>query len=442
MTETASTTCTSSDDSVFEHLQPRRLRKQSQWKCRVDPRVIISTEAWHGMSTDESSTADVHDHFGQTLVDEAESQWQSEWYVEEDVLHVKQLRGARRTLKSLRKYCRPKRVAPGLLKAPALDMLSKFNEEEGADQEAVAHKSITRSTLPSATKQPNVRPFVKLQDAFWEHHKNTLSYTFGPNAVLSKTCLSGGLENQFMRRLRACAGAWENSVCLAFHGTKTKNFSSIFRKGFLLPGTHPGRVPIANGNAHGPGIYTAKEGCADLSHGFCDSKSMLVCGVIDHDKYGDIDKVTDNSVRLLRIGRFPKQPSGPTRIPPIAPTSGPPNRMLGNYMVSRETREVRHVGDAMVVFNPGCVVPLLKVDQVPTRLYQPDWMPKAEHDHEQVNKQIDHAYWPSGGNPNLTVKVDVASMMTVCSPHAVMIKRHAACKQRHQDHQRASRWKL
>jgi hypothetical protein len=186
---------------------------------------------------------------------------------------------------------------------------------------------------------------------------------------------------QFVGRLRRSRKPGE-SLHLAFHGTRQANFASIFRRGFLLPGWGRNRAPVENGNAHGPGIYTAREGGAELSRGFCDSASMLVCAVID-DAGVEEEEGRDPEAAartILRIGRPPRCPSTCVRLRPDGAPASPPRggvlprpAFLGTHQVLRRTSEVLHVGDAMVVFNPACVAPLFRVDRVPRQLYRSDW---------------------------------------------------------------------
>lgn len=74
------------------------------------------------------------------------------------------------------------------------------------------------------------------------------------------------------------------SLRMVFHGTEEKNLLSIFRRGLIIGGTNG--VPVANGTAHGHGIYTGAT--ASMSAGYCRrSSKMLVCALLE--KHGPVD---------------------------------------------------------------------------------------------------------------------------------------------------------
>jgi len=343
-----------------------------------------------------------------------------------------QLRGARRTQKALRRYLRPQLVRPSLLTASG-PWPVKIEKEDmrkvgpGQQEEETLSEKKTKKK-----EEPRVRPFQKLRESFQSRVANELYRTFGPEALISPTSLSKRVEDRFMRRMRSCRGNPEASLLLAFHGTKKTNFSGICRQGFLLPGIKGG-VPIANGNAHGAGIYTAREGSAVLSKTFCDSRSMLVCGVIDACDSDPDDNEDEDGLKMLRIGRAPKRPSSWSRVAMLGNYQAP--RMLGNYQVTKESKEVRHVGDALVVFNPNCVVPLFQVDGVPSKLYQSAWQtPSAKKQDELeasrvISRQVE-ALWPSEGNPNIVRQGDHKAEMAPATSHERNVKRCVVRRQR------------
>ncbi|CAE6936583.1 unnamed protein product [Symbiodinium natans] len=117
----------------------------------------------------------------------------------------------------------------------------------------------------------------------------------------------------------------QGNLCAVFHGTDQANLPSIYEKGLLVPGGGKG-VSVRNGASHGNGIYTAKTHNPALSFGFCrgETRPMLVCGVLD------------DAVALARPYK------------------------LGNHTVTAESQHVRHVGDAIVVFDESRVVPLFE----------------------------------------------------------------------------------
>jgi hypothetical protein len=126
------------------------------------------------------------------------------------------------------------------------------------------------------------------------------------------------------RFLCACAGQEKISGQLrpAFHGTRHQNIPSILKNGLLIPG-QGNSLRVVNGSVHGVGIYTGQLGyCgASLSHGFSHGGPMFICGVID-----DAQPVQQYA--------------------------------LGIRSVSAESEHVRHVGNAMVIFESRRVAPL------------------------------------------------------------------------------------
>mmetsp|Transcript_149415 Transcript_149415/g.260568 ORF Transcript_149415/g.260568 Transcript_149415/m.260568 type:complete len:603 (-) Transcript_149415:148-1956(-) len=125
--------------------------------------------------------------------------------------------------------------------------------------------------------------------------------------------------------------AWTNgagpSLALrpAFHGTHARNLKSIFDRGLLIPGIG-NKLRVEHGAAHGRGIYTAKVHNPNLSAGFARCiNGMLVVGVLDDALAADVRK------------------------------------RLGSRIVQAESKAIRHVGDAMVIFDSSRVLPLFSV---------------------------------------------------------------------------------
>mmetsp|Transcript_18392 Transcript_18392/g.40219 ORF Transcript_18392/g.40219 Transcript_18392/m.40219 type:complete len:280 (+) Transcript_18392:1-840(+) len=156
----------------------------------------------------------------------------------------------------------------------------------------------------------------------------------------------------------------DESVVLGYHGTPGRNLPSIFARGLLIPGRY-NNIPIANGCAHGLGIYLAEAGNHQLSKSYLKgSENMLICAVID----STIVPPKDDSPQAV-----PGQPSVASKAtkpklvfrggvlahrshrrphvaaPPV-PQVVPPKR--------REDAVLSHVGGALVVFRESHVAPL------------------------------------------------------------------------------------
>lgn len=127
------------------------------------------------------------------------------------------------------------------------------------------------------------------------------------------------------RFLAACGkGARVAQISPGFHGTAGDVHQSIFSCGLLIPGQN-NNIKVANGSAHGNGVYIAKLSNPWLSQGFARGvNKMFVCGVVD-------DAV--NLKQAERIGALPMP-------------------------MTKQSTNVRHVRDAMVVFESVRVAPL------------------------------------------------------------------------------------
>jgi len=182
-------------------------------------------------------------------------------------------------------------------------------------------KRFMRFRLSGHSSQKSVNAFINLRASILQRHgaqihqilrSCTRSYTISP------TPLSTKLQSQF---LAACSVDVEQ-ITPGFHGTSICNYTSIFHEGLLIPGVG-NNIKVANGSAHGNGVYVAKITNPWLSAPFARGASqMLICAVVD-------DSVAMNS---------PQQVGALTR--------------------HRQSSNVHHVGDAMVVFDARRVAPL------------------------------------------------------------------------------------
>lgn len=186
--------------------------------------------------------------------------------------------------------------------------------------------SASRDCLVQAT-------FDSLRDLFLREHGpavlRNLSLSFPhANLFLDPVPLSPEVQSGFL-------DAWINmdrhssDMCPSFHGTRASNLQAIFRQGFLIPGVG-NQLKVVNGSAHGLGIYMAKIHAAHLSKHFalgCAS-GMLVGCVLDDAK---------------KVAAY----------------------QCGYRWVSGESNVVRHVGDAMVIFDPRYVAPFFQVRHKP-----------------------------------------------------------------------------
>jgi len=141
--------------------------------------------------------------------------------------------------------------------------------------------------------------------------------------------VSRKVQQKFME---ACASS-EGELIPTYHGSEEKNYSSICSKGLLIPGKG-NDLSVVHGAVHGRGIYTARVNAPSLSMGFCSAPKMLICGVVDN-----ADLLTQR-------------------------------RTVDGRVITAESNAVRHVGDAVVVFDDRRVAPLFEVSAEKFSPYQ------------------------------------------------------------------------
>merc|ERR1712032_846892 len=117
----------------------------------------------------------------------------------------------------------------------------------------------------------------------------------------------------------------EGELVPTYHGSRMENYGPICARGLLVPG-RGNELRVVNGAAHGRGIYTARVGAPSVSMGFCSDPKMLVCGVMD-----DADPLTQHQF------------------------------VCGGHNLFSQSQTIKHVGDAVVVFDERRIVPLFEV---------------------------------------------------------------------------------
>lgn len=130
------------------------------------------------------------------------------------------------------------------------------------------------------------------------------------------------------RFFESVSGGFEGALLPAFHGTSTENLPSIYKYGLMIPGLG-NSLKVAHGSAHGLGIYAAAISNPEISWGFCTpgNAAMLVCGVLD------------DSLQKSRA------------------------ELIAHLPVTAESENIRHVGVAIVAFEPSRIVPLFVASQ-------------------------------------------------------------------------------
>lgn len=133
------------------------------------------------------------------------------------------------------------------------------------------------------------------------------------------TALNPSVMKHFMKHL-----ANNRKVCyMSFHGTKEHNIQSISSRGLLVPGRNG--VRVANGSSHGVGIYSGMK--FEVSQSYCNARKMFACAVVD-----GTGECFDG-----KKGRF-------------------------NHKYNGRSKEVKHCGNFIVIFNEYRVVPLFLLE--------------------------------------------------------------------------------
>merc|ERR1740129_467959 len=193
----------------------------------------------------------------------------------------------------------------------------------------------------------------RLQRSVLSNHGWQIRRELGSEAEICPLSPDDSVKQRFLE----ATADMEHNLSIGYHGTSMQNVALISQQGLRVP--RPGGMLVANGSAHGVGIYTAKLGSASLSKAFARGTSKLfVCAICDTSEplvLPEVEKFIPSSTYVMT--RFPKVHSG--------------MRQLKGRQVVQESDQVRHVGDAMVVFEERCVVPLFTVDFAPQAKAQP-----------------------------------------------------------------------
>lgn len=239
---------------------------------------------------------------------------------------------SKRTVKFQRK-----RVSDRLLRVPVpwkYDLEDAKNAEIAVSQGLQAQNQGLQAQTETWDWGPKSKTWSSLLYHVKRSHIGHILQELGPFTILSPIYPPESVQNAF---LESCSNL-EHSISVGYHGTAKHNISSITKHGLLKPGSHG--VKVVHGSAHGVGIYTAQLGAASLSKGFCDSDRILICAICD------TSGPYDDSVQRF----VPSQTHVMTKFPKRINYNG--------HQKIQESKEVLHVGSAMVVFNEKCVVPL------------------------------------------------------------------------------------
>lgn len=228
------------------------------------------------------------------------------------------------------------------------EAVAQLDASWGDDQETTEKKQTGGRSRPSE--------FDQLRQSFMEAHGENIRQELGPGYKLEPANVSEQVQKKF---LQTC-NMQQPVPNFGYHGTRSTNIPSILSKGLLVPGEKSG-IGVANGSAHGVGIYTGMPGQSWLSKGFSDSPNLLVVGVVDPS-----------------ATPYPQHTAAPPPAAPLPPRTGGPgghrnhHRPLPGSVTStaavpppvyditqqRSSEALTVVGAARVIFKEEHVAPL------------------------------------------------------------------------------------
>lgn len=273
---------------------------------------------------------------------------------------------------------RRRRVNHKILSVP---ITWQYDLEDAEKAEAAVAQGVLTPTDTGWEWGPKTTTWTKLLDSIARSHIGHIRHELGLFTTLSPVYPLESVQKAF---LDSCS-TFEHSISVGYHGTKSGNIPSITQRGLLIPGH--GGIKVAHGSAHGIGIYTAKMGAASLSKGFCDSDQILICAICD---------------TSCAMDAAQDEPFVPSQTHVM--TKFPKKSMYGSYERKQESKEVLHVGSAMVVFNERCVVPLF-VASIATDDKRPcKWEPAQKVGRRQIATPCEGdpgIVFPENGRPRV-----------------------------------------
>ena len=269
--------------------------------------------------------------------------------------------------------------------AAEADAQEEWEQDEGeGEAEASKKRPSKRAAKPDR--------FEAMREQFLEVHGPVLQQELGKGYKLVPADVAPAVKQKFLQECET-----HGSPDFGYHGTRAANIPSILQQGLRVPSNESG-VRVANGSAHGVGIYTAMPGNSWLSRGFADTKDMLVCGVVDPDA-----EVRPHPATVATWAAPPRQVGGHRNhhkpvAPQVANLVPPPNHMLWTH---RENDGIRVVGGARVIFKEERVVAWLqakaKWEAILGRAqpYRLDRLCIIEHESFQPCSQRLRCSWPN-----------------------------------------------
>lgn len=258
-------------------------------------------------------------------------------------------------------------------------VIAEWGEPEPEQEESQLGKSRRRPFRRRRKPESNdpFESFRSLRAAFLREYGSAIRLELGQDVTIEPADVSENVQNKFMQTVRT--NGWGMLPTFGYHGTKNSRIPSILERGLLVPG-HASGISVANGSAHGVGIYTGLPGAAGLSRGFCDSSNMLICGVVDpaatpvaHVEEEEAEAQLDNPSAAQVAPRVIRRVGGQgghrnhhrpvqhvVQVAPMRPASG---GWQGWPCENRENSVLRVAGAARIFFDDSYVAPLFVAQQ-------------------------------------------------------------------------------
>eukprot|EP00039_Didymoeca_costata_P007648 m.102262 g.102262 ORF g.102262 m.102262 type:complete len:407 (-) comp13765_c0_seq5:1284-2504(-) len=215
--------------------------------------------------------------------------------------------------------------------------------------------------------------FEGLQEAFRKSYNTAITSLMGSRqqdeCKVKKINVGAEPVKRFMNARRKL----NHQPILVFHGTDPQNLASIYKRGLLIPGSQRGRdIRVANGSAHGVGIYTAETPYISQSYAG-QGRKLIACALLDKtrsefsskskEKKNDYHSGTDGQSQALKNKIVRKQNTiYLQRLKGSKRNHG--NQDSTSLLQERHAGHldaIKHYGDVKVIFNEALVVPMYEV---------------------------------------------------------------------------------
>lgn len=204
----------------------------------------------------------------------------------------------------------------------------------------------------TAAKTSKHAAFDEMRQQFLEQYAGNLHSELGKGYKLTPAEVAPGIKEKFMKEQKETLAVPD----YGYHGTKVANIPSILSTGLKVPGQNSG-VRVANGSAHGVGIYTGMPGNLWLSKGFSDTSNMLICGVLDPDA-PPRPRVAVPTTKAATVTAPALKSGHRNHHRPAAPVVAAAPAPVYTCTEFRKTDEIKVIGGARVIFKEERVAPL------------------------------------------------------------------------------------